>query len=169
MNIETGVFVLTDANAFVPMQAASFASEDDFQTLLAEHPALLAGDQIDAANPRRFILIDREQPIASEPGGSARWALDHLFIDQDGVPTLVEVKRSADTRIRREVIGQMLDYAASAIVHWPVETLQERFIARCAKEGKNAADALTQHLGPDQDAESFWAKVKANLQTGWVR
>ncbi|HLH51698.1 MAG TPA: hypothetical protein VKV96_20330 [Roseiarcus sp.] len=85
MNIETGVFVLTDANAFVPMQAASFASEDDFQTLLAEHPALLAGDHIDADNPRRFILIDREQPIASEPGGSARWALDHLFLDR--VPT----------------------------------------------------------------------------------
>ena len=28
-------------------------------------------------------------------------------------PTLVEVKRSSDTRIRREVVGQMLDYAAN--------------------------------------------------------
>jgi hypothetical protein len=98
MNADAGVFVLTEANKLVPLQTTSFASENDFQALLAEFPALLAGDQIDTANPRRFLLIDREQPIACEPGGSARWALDHLFIDQDGVPTLAEVKRGDDTR-----------------------------------------------------------------------
>jgi hypothetical protein len=32
------------------------------------------------------------------------------------VPTLLEVKRSSDTRIRREVVGQMLDYAANGVV-----------------------------------------------------
>src|ERR1700743_915347 len=127
MTSGAGVFVLTEANKLVPLQTASFASENDFQALLAAFPALLAGDQIDTANPRRFLLIDREQPIASEPDGSARWALDHLFIDQDGMPTLVEVKRGDDTRIRREVLGQMLEYAANAILHWPVEKLQERF------------------------------------------
>jgi len=42
----TGVFVLRDENTLVPMQVASFASEDDFQRLLADFPALLAGDQI---------------------------------------------------------------------------------------------------------------------------
>jgi hypothetical protein len=127
MNAQTGVFVLTDASALVPMQAATFASEDDFQKLLANFPALLAGDQIDSANPRRFMLVDREQPIACEPSGSGRWSLDHLFLDQDGVPTLVEVKRGTDTRIRREVVGQMLDYAANAVLHWPAEELRERF------------------------------------------
>jgi len=79
------------------------------------------------------------------------------------------VKRSADTRIRRQVVGQLIDYAANAILHWSVETLQERFVARCAKEGKNAADALAQHMGPDQDAESFWAKVKGQPSGGRVR
>jgi len=85
--------------------------------LLARFPALLAGDQMNSASPSRFLLIDREQPIASEPGGPERWSLDHLFLDQDGMPTLVEVKRSTDTRIRREVVGQMFDYAANAILH----------------------------------------------------
>jgi hypothetical protein len=37
-----------------------------------------------------------------------------LIIDQHAIPTLVEVKRSTDTRIRREVVSQMLDYAANA-------------------------------------------------------
>jgi hypothetical protein len=43
------------------------------------------------------------------------------------VPTLVEVKRRADTRIRREVVGQMLDYAANGVVYWPLEQLRELF------------------------------------------
>ena len=53
--------------------------------------------------------------------------MDHLFLDQDSIPTIVEVKRSTDTRIRREVVGQLLDYAANAVVYWPVERLQAQF------------------------------------------
>ena len=118
MNTGTGVFVLRDEATLVPMRVASFATEDDFQRLLASFPELLAGDQIDTEVPRRFVLIAREQGIAGEEGGSDRWSLDHLFLDQDGVPTLVEVKRGTDTRIRREVVGQMLDYAANSVLHW---------------------------------------------------
>jgi hypothetical protein len=55
--------------------------------------------------------VQAEIGIGEEPDRSARWSLDHLFLD---VPTLVEVKRSTDTRVRREVVGQMLDYAAYA-------------------------------------------------------
>ena len=49
------------------------------------------------------------------------------------MPTLVEVKRSDDTRIRREVVGQMLDYAANGVVYWPAERLRADFESRCAK------------------------------------
>ena len=169
MEAGTGVFVLTEASALVPMQVASFASENDFQELLARFPALLAGDQMDSANPRRFMLVHREQPIACEPGGAGRWSLDHLFLDQDGVPTLVEVKRGTDTRIRREVVGQMLDYAANAILHWPVEELRGRFELRCEEADKNAADVLRDELGVDPDSDAFWARVKRNLQAGRIR
>ena len=167
--IGTGVFVLNEASALVAMQPTCFASEDDFQDLLARFPALLAGDQMNSANPRRFVLIDREQPIASEPGGPGRWSLDHLFLDQDGVPTLVEVKRSTDTRIRREVVGQMFDYAANAILHWPVEELRARFETRCAKADRMPSDILCEELGVEPDVDAFWAKVKANLQAGRIR
>ncbi len=34
------------------------------------------------------------------------------------MPTLLEVTRSSDTRIRREVVGQMLDYAANPDAFW---------------------------------------------------
>jgi hypothetical protein len=36
-------------------------------------------------------------------------------LDQDAILTIVEVKRSTDTHVRREVVGQMLDYAANAV------------------------------------------------------
>jgi hypothetical protein len=87
------------------------------------YPNLLAGDQVGGDEPRRWLLISREVPVASDEEGSGRWSVDHLFLDQYAVPTIVEVKRSTDTRIRREVVGQMLDYAANAVVYWPIEAL----------------------------------------------
>ncbi len=165
----TGVFVLRDAATLVAMQPASFASEDDFQRLLADFPALLIGDQIDAEVPRRFLLVSREQPVASEEGGSNRWSLDHLFLDQDGIPTLVEVKRGTDTRIRREVVGQMMDYAANAIVYWPMEDLRARFEARCERDGRDPGSVLAAFVTDEAAAEQFWARVRTNLQAGRIR
>ena len=71
MNAATSMFVLSEGG-LVPLQPATFSTEAEFQALLADHPALLAGDQIDSASPCRFLLIDREQPIACEQNGPAR-------------------------------------------------------------------------------------------------
>jgi hypothetical protein len=87
------------------------------QRLLAKFPDLLAGDQVTSGEARRWILIDRESAVPDSEDGGGRWSVDHLFLDQDAVPTLVEVKRSSDTRIRREVVGQLIDYAANAVVY----------------------------------------------------
>lgn len=58
--------------------------------------------------------------IPNDENGGAIWSIDYLFLDQNGIPTLVEVKRSTDTRIRREVVGQMLDYASSGSLFWKI-------------------------------------------------
>ena len=55
--------------------------------LLSKYPALLVGDQIDAASPRKLLLVEPEIGVRSEEDGGGRWALDHLFLDQDSVPT----------------------------------------------------------------------------------
>jgi hypothetical protein len=73
-------------------------------------PSAIGGNQIDAKEPKRFLLIEQECGVPAREAGADRWSIDHLFIDQDAIPTIVEVKRSSDTRIRREVVGQMLDY-----------------------------------------------------------
>jgi len=111
----------------------------------------------------------REVGLPTTADGNERWAVDHLFLDQDAVPTIVEVKRSTDTRIRREVVGQMLDYAANAVVYWPVESIQRRFEARCHLQYLDADATLAQFLGDAITAEAFWQQVQANFQAGKVR
>src|SRR3954470_22987896 len=108
------IFNIQSDGRLIEMRQEPFANEDAFQVLLEKYPNLLAGDQINSLAPRRWLLVRREMGIAGEEGGANRWALDHLFLDQDGIPTLVEVKRASDTRNRREVVAQMLDYAANA-------------------------------------------------------
>jgi hypothetical protein len=164
-----GIYLIRDEGQLVEMSEMAYDSEDLLQGLLARYPSLLAGDQIDSTAPRRWLLISREVPIASEEGGAWRWSVDHIFIDQDAVPTLVEVKRSADTRTRREVVGQMLDYAANVVVYWPVEQMQARFEQRCSDEGREPFEVLAESLGHDVDFDQFWQQAKTNLQAGRIR
>jgi hypothetical protein len=110
------IFLLQHGSDLVEMREQLYDSEDLLQQLLENHPSLLAGDQT-SGDPRRWLLVRREASVPDEEGASGRWSLDHLYLDQDGIPTLVEVKRSTDTRIRREVVGQMLDYAANAVAY----------------------------------------------------
>lgn len=112
-----GIYLIRQDNQLIEMKETAYESEDLLQRLLANYSDLIAGDQIDAVTPKKWILVSREVPVPSEEDGAGRWSLDHLFLDQDGVPTFVEVKRSTDSRIRREVVGQMLDYAANAAVY----------------------------------------------------
>jgi len=167
--LSSGVFLIQTDGKLVEMAEESYGSEADFQELLAKYPNLLAGDQINDEKPRRWLLISREAALPSEENGSDRWSVDHLFLDQDAIPTLVEVKRSSDTRIRREVVGQMLEYAANAVVYWPVEEIQAKFDATCQAKGLNSDDELDSLLGPSGDYEAFWQETKVNLQAGRIR
>src|ERR1700757_4481036 len=117
------IFLVQDGQRPVKMESQPYESEDLLQRLLAENPEIL-GSRDQGGSPTRWALIAREQGIPDAADAADRWSLDHLFVDQDAVPTLVEVKRAADTRARREVVAQMLDYAANGIVHWPIADLR---------------------------------------------
>jgi hypothetical protein len=162
------IFVLSDDGELHEMREAQYLSEDDFQVLLSKYPHLLSGDQIDRDYPRKWLLVTREMGVPDEINKSNRWSLDHLLIDQDGIPTLVEVKRSSDTRLRREVIGQILDYAANAISYWSIEDIISQFQNNCESEGKIPEDTLTSFLGAGT-ADQFWEQVQTNLKAGKVR
>jgi hypothetical protein len=163
------IYLLKEDSTLLAMEETTYDSESLLQKLLADHPDLLAGDQIDAEEPRRWLLVTREMAVPVEQDGAGRWSLDHLFLDQDAIPTLVEVKRSSDTRIRREVIGQMLDYAPNAVAYLPVEEIKAKFESRCKDDGVVPEAELAEFLGEGQDASTFWQSVKTNLQAGRVR
>lgn len=143
------------------LKETPYASEDIFQGLLEQYPAMLAGGQISPEDPCRWLLISREMGVPDARDGGNQWFLDHLFIDHNGIPTFVEVKRSTDTRIRREVVGQMLEYAANATEYWNVSTLRQIY-----EKNRNFENPFT---FDDTQTEEFWAKVSNHLRLGKVR
>jgi hypothetical protein len=154
----------TGDNQLIELRETLYEREIDLQDFLSRHPALLAGDQMNPVDPRRFVLVSAEAGIAIVEGGAPHFSLDHLFIDQDGIPTLVEVKRSSDLRLRREVVGQMLEYAANACAYWNAGRLRSIFEARCVTAGVLPDDELAKlQLDPGLDADAFWEKVAQNL------
>ena len=153
-----------------PMEEQPFVSEDGLQELLAKHPELLDGGQVRPDAPRRWILISREMGIAERSQESPRWSLDHLIVDQDAVPTLVEVKRSSNTEIRRTIVGQLLEYAAHASDTWTVDTMRERYVASCEKSGDDPVPRLARLLQTDDaDVEVFFQEVATNLAARRMR
>jgi len=163
------IFSQSAEGQLTSMEEAGYDSEKVLQKLLATHHDLLAGDQMNTDEPRRWLFITREMKVPAEEDGTGRWSLDHLFLDQDGIPTLVEVKKGTNTDVRRKVVGQMLDYAANAVAYWPVEEVRSAFETRCSKDGVDPDEELADVLGSDHDPEEFWQHVKTNLQAGAVR
>ena len=165
------IYHLDEQGQLEPMMEEQFSLEDKLQELVASHPELLSGEQMNPNDPRRWILIKREQGIADTEGGSYRWALDHLLIDQDAVPTLVEVKRSSNSQVRREIVGQMLDYAAHARHTWSAGDIRRDFEGSTVASGRDPHAVLTELLRSEdeQDAEKFWENVETNLRAARLR
>lgn len=162
-----GIF-LTSGHNLVVLGQQPYESEAVLQQALAEHPEVIAGPTTAGAEAGRLLLVRREMGVPNSEGGSNVWSLDHLFLDADGVPVVVEVKRSSDTRIRREVVGQMLDYAANGVKYWPVAQLRAAVDEAAAAEGATGEDRVTA-LRDGLDPEEFWKTVEANLAAGRIR
>ncbi len=144
--MSSGIFLIQDDGELVPMTEQDYDSEDLLQELLARYPDLLAGDQMNSQRPRRWLLVSREHGAPDREGGYDRWAVDHLFLDQDGVPTLVEVKRSTNTQLRREVVGQTAEaenVKGEARHRWDEETFFQTLSKKEGSSEKAAKAALS--------------------------
>ena len=153
------------------LEETPFSTEDELQALIAEHPELLDGEQMRPGDARRWILITREKGIAPSSGESARWAVDHLIVDQDAVPTLAEVKRGSSPEIRRTIVGQMLEYAAHASETWTADELRNAFEEQTRAQGLDPGDGLASLLegDGDPDVDGFWEDVSTNLAAKRLR
>lgn len=172
METTDAIFLLGANDQLEKVPYSTYRSEDVLQELIARYPELMVGEQIDPDDPPRWLLVCREAGVPDAEVASDRWSLDHLLLDHRAVPTLVEVKRSSDTRIRREVIGQMLDYAANATRYWPTDRI--RMLAAAQMGGvdqldQRVAELLSAEDGQVADVEAYWRMVEENLRAGRLR
>jgi hypothetical protein len=164
-------------NDWVPMVETPYDQEEILQHALAQYPDLLPGDQINPESPRRWLLVRRELGVPGTADGGGIWSLDHLFLDQDGIPTFVECKRASDTRSRREVVAQMLDYAANGTEYWPIDRLRQAATETANSQNLDIDAQIEALLGLDGDEaeeeedgiEAFWKEVETNLRQGRIR
>lgn len=144
--------------------------ERELQLILEKNPDLLPGEQIAPDDPRRWLQIAREMPVPDPSTGTDRWNIDFFFVDQSAVPTFIECKRFEDTRSRREVVGQMLEYAANGHYYWDKEMIRDLAEKSAQKNGISLEESLHK-LQPDQEiaVDIFFEQVENNLREGQVR
>ena len=165
------IYVMRTNKIIEPLEETAFDKEATLQELIAEHPELLDGEQMRPGNPRRWLLVGREIGVPAIAGEGARWALDHLLVDQDATLTLVEVKRGWNPDIRRTVIGQVLEYVAHASETWTADKLRETFERGAVKRRRDPQEELATLLqsGADPHADAFWDDVATNLAANRLR
>lgn len=147
----TELYILSNGQT-TKMIENKYKTELDLQILIAQNPQLLA------TQDEEILLVKREIPVINHEETSCTYSLDHLFVNQNGMPILVEVKRSNDTRIRREVIAQMLDYASRA-AKWDIQYLRQ-----CFKDNNNSDSILQAY-----DTDEFWQQIAINLKAENLR
>jgi hypothetical protein len=143
--------------------------DKELQALLEQNYGLLPGDQIDPEAPCRWMLVKREMPVPDTATGADRWSIDFFFVDQNATPTFVECKRYRDTRSRREVVGQMLEYVANGQHYWTAAAMHS--YAEKTAQPKTTAEQSFRQLETDitDSVDAFFTEVERRLKVGDVR
>ena len=96
----SGVLYRKAGGAWTSPTESGYVSEDHLQAMIDEFPELLPG-----VSPDSYVC--REFSTDSGP-------IDNLIINaKDGSLTLVECKLAKNPEVRRKILGQIIDYAAS--------------------------------------------------------
>ena len=164
------IFVMSHHKKLMRVDQSPYDKESILQKLISDYPEIIPGNSQDGVSDRRWLLVRREAGIPNEEGGGNWWAVDHLLLDQAGIPTFVEVKRSEDTRERREVVAQMLDYVANATAYWQVGTLMAWYEEKVNLSKTDPEASLAEFLiDSELDTDTFWNRVEENLRSSRVR
>jgi hypothetical protein len=150
------------------MVPADYLNEADLQELLEKHAALLGSCTTENdGEERELLLIKREMGVPDQEDGNDRWAVDHLYVDQNCIPVLVEVKNSRNGDLRRAVVGQLLDYAANGAEYWSVATLRTKFEEQWQDRAAEVLETFLESAG--LEASEFWRRIERNLEEHNIR
>ncbi|MXW00065.1 MAG: hypothetical protein F4X59_08655 [Holophagales bacterium] len=132
-------------------------NEATLQELLFDHPECLPIAAIDSAYSNS-VPVCRELSV---PAGS----VDALYVNALGRLTLCEFKLWRNPQARREVIGQILDYAKD-LASWNYEDLQRQVSLALGREGSNVLYELVSRRHPDVVEAEFVDNVTRHLRRG---
>ena len=131
-------------------------SEAAIQALIQAHPSCLPIAEIDP-------LFGNPVPVCTELNTRAGY-IDNLMITPSGLPVLVECKLWRNPEGRREVVGQILDYAKE-LSRWTSSDLQREVSRRLGREG-NVLLEILRASGHHVDEVAFNDAVSLNLRRG---
>lgn len=124
-----------------------YKSEASLQQIIAEHPSLIPGVSNRAVACREF----------SSGVGPA----DVVILDESGDLTLIECKLTTNPQIRREIVGQVLDYA-SRLWGMPVDEFEAAW-RRASKSDTSPLAAF------DDEGTDTRESLAENLESGRMR
>jgi len=165
------VYVLNNDGSTEAMSGTHCVNEDlELQRILELNPDLVPGEQINPSDPRRWLVVKREMPVPDPGTGNNRWSIDLFFLDQDAVPTFIECKRYNDTRARREVVGQMLEYAANGHHYWSKDEMR-KYAQEAADNSGLSLEEQVKSLQPEEtdSVDTFFQRAQDNLREGQIR
>lgn len=131
-------------------------TEARIRDLVQHHPKCLPIEEIDPA----FV---GPVPICVELNTNVG-RIDNFLVTPSGLPVLVECKLWRNPEGRREVVGQILDYAKE-LARWSSSDLQREVARRCPGEG-NPLLRLLKDAGHDVDEIAFNDALTYNLRKG---
>lgn len=146
-----------------PIDSTKFLKEANLHDYLEKYPELIPFEEIED-DPPTALVIGREVSVRS---GS----IDLLIIDASGRLTIVETKLAKNPEARREVVGQVIEYA-SFVSQWTADQVEHQAVdyLKCgsAEEFYLRLSTKDQSVEPI-DATAFKIQVEKNLKDGNLR
>lgn len=131
------------------------------QTLIEKNPELLPVGDIE---PAFAPLISIGKEVETKVG-----YIDHLFINSQGYITIVETKLWRNPEARRQVVGQIIDYATE-LSHWNFDQLNKsvrKYNKDFRKADKGIVDTIrTQEDIAKEDEPEIVDTISRNLKLG---
>lgn len=131
-------------------------SEAQIQDLVHKHPQSLPIEEVDPSF-KGPVAICRELMTPAGP-------IDNFLVTASGLPILVECKLWRNPEGRREVVGQIIDYAKE-LSRWTCSDLQREVSRRLGRSG-NAMLDLVREVDPSVDEIAFNDALSLNLRRG---
>jgi hypothetical protein len=141
------ILIRSDDGSWTEPTLTGYENESWLQQLIAEHPSLIPGVS--------------ERAVACREFSSGIGPADVVILDESGDLTLIECKLTTNPQIRREIVGQVLDYASRL---WGMRV--DEFEARWRRAAKTESSPLSAF----DDAGTYTReRLAENLQAGRMR